>query len=112
MTFDCSGDEFIAMTVWDKDLSNDDFIGEATISVAPLKKAKVFKDWVTVHYKGKEAGKIYIEASFIGGEKAPKTEPAAMPMGYPAGVPGAYPAAPGGYPPAPVPGYAPAPVPE
>ena len=76
-----------------------------------LKKAKVFKDWVTVHYKGKEAGKIYIEPSFIGGEKAPKTEPAAMPMGYPAGVPGAYPAAPGGYPPAPVPGYAPAPDP-
>ena len=48
------------MTVWDKDLSNDDFIGEATISVAPLKKAKVFKDWVTVHYKGKEAGKILL----------------------------------------------------
>lgn len=85
LTFDnVSGDEIVNFTAWDKDDLKDDFIGEGTLSLAPIKKAVSYKDWVSIHHKGKEAGKIYLEATFISTDKAPKAgfAPAMAPGGY------------------------------
>lgn len=79
ITFDCSKDDFVSMTVWDEDtLSANDFIGEGQVPVAKITKAASgYKDWISIHYKGRESGKVYIEAHYISSAKAP--------------VPGAYP---------------------
>lgn len=99
----------ITITVWDADIGKDDFVGSAVLDVTKMAYAGGLKDWVTLYHKGKEAGEIYLEISFLdkkagggyggyGGSQSYYQAP--QPSYYapqaPAPAPG-YPSAPGGY---------------
>ena len=52
--------------VWEHDsASHNDLIGEGSISIASLKKPGRNSEYVQIHYKGKPAGKIYIETEWF-----------------------------------------------
>lgn len=72
----------------DEDTVSDDLVGETRINLDTVMKSGQFKDWVTIHYKGKEAGSIFMEILYVpeGGAKASGGAPAAG--GMPAGAPG------------------------
>ena len=114
-------DDTMTLTVWDKDVGKDDYVGSASIDINKITYSGGLKDWVSIYHKGKEAGQVYVEISVAGssssyghaapGYAAPPTYYAPPAPAYPGGyasAPGGYAPAPGGYAPAPG-GYAPAP---
>ena len=58
-------------------MSKNDFIGEAAVPIRDIVKMDSYgyKDWVPIHYKGKESGKVFIEAHYLGGSKKPAGVP-------------------------------------
>ena len=107
-------DTNMTVQVWDKDTTSDDFVGGGAIDLSAAAVSGGLKDWVSIQYKGKDAGQVYLEISFTTDKAAamptyaPATAPAtsyyAAPAPAPAYAPPGYaPTAPGVYAPAPAP---------
>jgi len=105
----------LTITVYDKDTFSDDKIGTKTIDVEQIRQKGGMKDWVDLMYKGKVAGEIYLEISYVGHDSGKSKMGSSTGGVHPGGgvydhsTPSAhqYAPAPGGY--APAPGYAPTP---
>lgn len=95
-------DDTMTLTVWDKDVGKDDFVGSTAIDLNKIQMGGgVLKDWISIYHKGKEAGQVYCEITLTSKSSAHGSY-GAMPAGY---APAAYPSA--GYAPT---AYAPAPA--
>ena len=81
ITFSIGSTTELSMTVKDEDTCSDDLIGDTRINLEPVMKSGQFKDWVTIHFEGKEAGSIFLEMLYMaeGGSKA-EAAPAAAPQ--------------------------------
>ena len=91
LTFTVAKDTTLDILVYDEDPASDDLVGSTTVDLAPVMKSGSYKDWVTIHYKGKEAGQVFIEFFYVGeggGSKAEK--PAAASAGGVPTMPGGF----------------------
>ncbi|CAI2377313.1 unnamed protein product [Moneuplotes crassus] len=113
-------DTNMTIQVWDEDITSDDLVGGGVIDLEAAARLGGLKDWITIQYKGKEVGQIYVEISFTTptatapasayAAYTPATTPPSThyaaptapypPTGYPATSPGVYAPAP-----APIPAY-------
>ena len=73
-SFRIGSEDMVNFIVWEHDsASSNDLIGEGSISLASLKKTGRNSEYVQIFYKGKPAGKIYIETEWFPDKKeAPK----------------------------------------
>ena len=63
-------EDTVNIIVWEHDTaSHDDLIGEGSISLASLKKPGKNSEYVPITYKGKPAGKIFIETEWFPDKK-------------------------------------------
>ena len=120
LTLDITGTEdSVTLTVYDEDIGKDDFVGSGVLMLSGLLKTGSYKDWLSLQYKGKEAGELYVEVTLMAKKsKTASADPYAAT--YPAGTYYATPApAPSYYappastyyaPPAPAPSYYAAPT--
>ena len=96
LTFQVKDHCTLEVGAWDEDPGSDDLIGSTTVDISKIMKSGQFKDWITVYYKGKDAGRIYVEMFYIdesGGSQKKADAPAgslpqilaSLPMQYPGG---------------------------
>lgn len=67
MNFKRLSEDILTFEVWDKDiLSRDDMVGTGTLSVnSIIQSNNRLNEWVPLYYKGKSAGELLVDISFI-----------------------------------------------
>jgi Ca2+-dependent lipid-binding protein len=72
LCFTITDEKELAIRVLDEEVVSDDIIGETRIDLTEVFKKGQWKDWVDIHYEGKEAGQVYLELIYVGpGEEKP-----------------------------------------
>ena len=79
LSFNLTHTTELFIRVMDEDTCSDDMVGETRLNLDPIISKGTFKDWVTIHYKGKEAGQIFMEILYMpeGGHKPVSSMPPA-----------------------------------
>ncbi|CAI2375321.1 unnamed protein product [Moneuplotes crassus] len=73
ITMDAFGCKNLIITVYDEDVFSNDKIGTYSIPISTIQAHGVFKDWVKLMYKGKIAGELYLEITYMDSKPAPHT---------------------------------------
>jgi Ca2+-dependent lipid-binding protein len=71
-------EEAIKVEVWDRNsVSSDDLVGTASFLVSDVKTAKRLDDWYNLKFKGGEAGRIHVVATYTRDPADPEPAPEA-----------------------------------
>ena len=63
--FDITDEKELVLTVMDKDLVNDDLVGEGRINLESLKKkGRITDEWYIIEYKKKPSGNVQLDIEY------------------------------------------------
>lgn len=65
ISMDVKGATDITITVYDEDTFTDDKVGTITLNINDIRNKGIMKEWITLVYKGKPAGELYIEITYM-----------------------------------------------
>jgi len=65
LSFRRSHEDLLTIEVWDRDVGKDDLVGSVTVAFATIQQKKKYTDWLQLTYKGKSAGQILCEFTWI-----------------------------------------------
>jgi Ca2+-dependent lipid-binding protein len=65
LDFEINDDDFIDITMMDKDVGKDDFVAQENYQLDKVFKMGHAKDYIPMHFKGKQVGKVWMEFNFM-----------------------------------------------
>ncbi|CAI2374418.1 unnamed protein product [Moneuplotes crassus] len=65
ITMGCFGCKSLTITVYDEDTFSNDKVGTYTLPISEIQAQGIYKDWIKLMYKGKVAGELYLEITYM-----------------------------------------------